>query len=517
VKLLGAEAIPEDVCATWVANGWWDDRLLRDGIEATAARTPDAIAVSDDSSRWTYAELEIGIAHAVGALRAHGVGGESAVLVIAPLTVPAVIAYQAILRSDGVAVMLDRRCGRADVLHAIEAADVTLVVTTPDLAERLDLSGVGVELLTFEEMLAEREPARDWTEPDPRRPIAVVFTSGTTSRPKGVVHSLNTLRSGARNMADVLQLTDRDVAFLSTPLASITGLVQVHLCLDNAAGLLLEDRFDPAASLARLRTEGATVLGGAPVIIEELFKQAQREALTALPLRAISLGGAMIPRPTLELAVDGYGIVPVRIYGSSEVPCSTGTRPEDTGETRISDDGGCANGTEVRTDGEIPGEILVRGPMRMLGYLDEADNEAAFEAGGWYRTGDLGRVESSRLTVTGRLKEIVSRKGLKISLAEIDEVTSRIPGVEEVVAFGVPDAETGERLVLAVRSETPAEVEFDSVIGWLTDAGLAKWKLPEQIVVWDGPFPRTASGKIQRRIVATDSVDRPTQVAPRLR
>jgi acyl-CoA synthetase (AMP-forming)/AMP-acid ligase II len=344
-----------------------------------------------------------------------------------------------------------------------------------------------------------------------------VFTSGTTSRPKGVVHSLDTLRAGARNMAEAVQMTADDVAFLSTPLASITGLVQTHLTTERGAGLLLEDRFEPAGSLARLRAGGATILGGAPVIIEELFKQAAAEDLADLPLRCMALGGAMIPRETLELAIDRYGIQPVRVYGSSEVPVSTATLPSDEGETRLGDDGACARGTEVRILGEQPGELLLRGPMRMLGYLDEGDNAESFLDGGWYRTGDLGRFADGRLTVTGRLKEIVSRKGLKISLTEIDDVARRLPGAAEVAAYGVPDAETGERLALAVVSRDAGAVDFDGVVGWLLDAGLAKWKLPEQVVIWDQPLPRTESGKVQRRLLAEDGGTRRTFLASRLR
>lgn len=517
MKLGGVLPIPDDLRDSYVAAGWWNDVLLRDGIESSAARLPSQVALSDQESRWTYAQLESGIANAVGCLRDRGVGPGSAVLVIAPIAAPAVIAYHAILRADGVAVMLDRRCGRADVLHAIDSTGAGLIVATKEHVASLDLTEAGVPVVDYDDLLAWTQPYRDFSEPDPQRPIAVVFTSGTTSRPKGVVHCLNTLRSGARNMAEMLQLTQDDVAFLSTPVASITGLVQVHLTLDRGACLLLEDRFDPERSLGRLRQEGATVLGGAPVIIEELFKQAALEEIPELPLRAICLGGAMIPRPTLELAVGRYGITPFRIFGSSEVPVATGTLPSDVGDARLTDDGACARGTEVRTDGEIAGELLLRGPMRMLGYLDEQDNLAAFSPGGWYRTGDLGRFENGRLTVTGRLKEVVSRKGLKISLPEIDEVARELPGVEDVVAYAVPDPETGERLAIAVLSKAADELEFDDVIAWLLGTGLAKWKLPEQIVVWDSPFPRTTSGKIQRRLVASDTAERPTLLAPRLR
>jgi acyl-CoA synthetase (AMP-forming)/AMP-acid ligase II len=106
---------------------------------------------------------------------------------------------------------------------------------------------------------------------------------------------------------------------------------------------------------------------------------------------------------------------------------------------------------------------------------------------------------------------------MKISLAEIDEVANALPGVEEATAYGVPDEETGERLVLAARVHDPQAVTFDAIIEQLRASGLATWKLPEQIVIWDGPLPRTESGKIQRQVVADDVVARRTMFAPRLR
>jgi len=155
--------------------------------------------------------------------------------------------------------------------------------------------------------------------------------------------------------------------------------------------------------------------------------------------------------------------------------------------------------------------------MRFLGYGDAEDNRDTFLDGGWYRTGDLGRFEDGRLTITGRLKETVSRKGLKISLTEIDAAAHDLPHAEEVAAFGVPDPETGERLAIAVRAADPDVIDFDAVVRWLLDSGLAKWKLPEQIDVWDRPLPRTATGKIQRRLVAGSVEPNRTLLAPRLR
>ena len=509
-----AVPIPEAVQQRYVADGLWDDVALRDGIEAWAARTPDRVALVDNAGTCGYAELAARVAGAVGGLRDRGIGPGKAALVLAPLDMPSVVAYAATVRTGATAVMLDRRVGRADVEHALTLG-VQLVVAPQALVEQFGLAAISVPLATPIE-LADGRVDRDWTEPDPRATAAVVFTSGTTSRPKGVLHSLNTLRSGARSMADAFDLTADDNAFLSTPLASITGLLQTHLMLDRGAGLILEDRFDPASSLERLRRHGATVIGGAPIIVEQLFRRADAEGLTSLPLRAMALGGTMIPRAVLEIAVERYGILPVRMYGASEIPSATGTLPTDQGIARISDDGAPARGVEVRVDDNGPGELLVRGPMRFLGYLDDDDNRSAFVAGGWFRTGDLGRVENGRLTVTGRLKDVVARKGMKISLAEIDEAVNALPGIEEATAYGRPDEETGERLVLAVRVRDPQSVAFGDIIGQLRTRGLATWKLPEQIVIWDDPLPRTESGKIQRQAVADDVRPRRTLYADRL-
>jgi acyl-CoA synthetase (AMP-forming)/AMP-acid ligase II len=517
MEVPGAEPIPEELQQRYISEGLWNDHGLRDGLEARAEQSSDKIAITDANRAWTFGQLADAVAVALGRLQHDGVGDGSVVLVIAPLIGPAVIAYHAVLRSGGVVIMLDRRSGRADAVNAVQAAGVTAVVSSPELLSGLDIEALGVPTITFDDLLAWPTPVLDWAEPDPTRPIAAVFTSGTTSRPKGVVHSLNTLRSGARNMAEALEVTDQDAAFLSTPLASITGLVQTHLMLDRGASLILEDQFKPAASLARLRSEGATILGGAPVIIEELFKQADREGLQELPLRVMALGGSMIPRAALELAIDRYQITPTRMYGSSEVPCATGTRPGDQGEDRLTNDGAPSRGTEVRAVGDAPGEIQVRGPMRFLGYLNEQDNAEVFAEGGWVRSGDLGLVENDRLTIVGRLKEIVSRKGLKISLTEIDDVARQLPGVQEVAAFGLPDPETGERLVIAVLATDPAAIEFESVVATLLEGGLAKWKLPEQIVLWDGPLPRTESGKVQRRLLVEGTDSKRSLLAPRLR
>jgi acyl-CoA synthetase (AMP-forming)/AMP-acid ligase II len=150
-----------------------------------------------------------------------------------------------------------------------------------------------------------------------------------------------------------------------------------------------------------------------------------------------------------------------------------------------------------------------------LGYVDEEDNVEAFE-GDWYRTGDAVEMHTHRLTVVGRINDFVNRNGLKISPSEIDGALARLPGVVEYASFGVADAQTGERLAVAVRPERSVVITLEHVCEHLRAEGTATRKLPEQLVIWDEPLPRTASGKVIRSRLVTESSARLNEYAPRL-
>ena len=512
--------VPDERAERYRAAGWWDGRRISDGIEAAAGERPDALAVIDNDGQLTYGELARRVQVGLGRLSDRGVGPGVGVVLIAGNTIPAVVAYHALLRSGATMVVLDRRCGAADVGYALDLVGPTSLVIAP--AQRLDdLAGdLGAAAVAPLERFGgggDAEPGIDWPEPDRDVPAVVLFTSGTTSRPKGVMHSVNTLTAGAENMATITGSDEQTVLFLISPLTSIAGIMQMHLAADNHATLVLEDRFDPEGSLDRLNATGATLLGGAPVIAEHLLRAAEGRGDGRLALRSLALGGAMLPLPVLELAADAYGIEVARVYGSSEAPNSTGSVPADGRATRLADDGALMPGTEVRVgSSEHPQEGLLRGPALFLGYADPADNEAAFEDG-WFRTGDAVEVTDDRLTVVGRLKEIVNRNGLKISLAEVEGALARLPQVSEYACFGLPDEATGERLVVAVRPDAGSEPTLAGVIEHLRAQGVASRKLPEQLVVWREPLPRTASGKVVRSRLVRESADKVTMVAERLR
>ena len=507
--------VPAERAAAYRAARLWDDRRLADGIELAALRSPEAIAVADNERRLSWRELARCVSAGVGTLAGSGVVRGANVVLVSGNTASGVIAYHAILRTGAVCIALDRRCGAADLRHAVEVAGPDAAVALPTRErERLLEGRPGVQTIELETF--GHAPATTSTDPaaldlDRDAPAVVLFTSGTTNRPKAVIHSLNTLTAGARNMAHITGADASSVAFLVSPLTSITGIMQMHLVADQHAALVLEDRFDAEATLDRINAHRATLLGGAPVIVERLLRAADARADRRIALRTLAVGGAMLPGPLLRLATDAFGIEVARVYGSSEAPNTTGSVPEDDREKRLFDDGALLPGSELRVGSrEHAQEGLVRGPAVFQGYVDPSDTAAAFEDG-WYRTGDAIEFADGRLTVVGRLKDVVNRNGLKISLAEVDGALAHVPGLVEYACFGLPDETTGERLVVAVRAAEGATPSLESVTTYLRAAGLAARKLPEQIVFWKDPLPRTASGKIVRARLVMEAPSLPSQ------
>jgi acyl-CoA synthetase (AMP-forming)/AMP-acid ligase II len=509
---------PPARAAHYVEQGHWNNRRLDDGIEAAGSSSPLSIGLVDNRRSLTWADLSRLVSAGVSRLGEVGVSAHDPVLLVAGNSVEGVIAYHSLLRAGAPAILLDRRCGPADVRGAIDAVEPRMVIVPQRERDRLQAEFGALPVLMLEEFVdGESATHSTGSEPDRDEVAVVLFTSGTTSRPKGVTHSINTLTAGASNMALITETDSKTTIFLVSPLTSITGVMQMHLAADQHAVLILEDSFDAQTSLDRIVAHKATLLGGAPVIVEHLVKSADARRDHRLPLRTLALGGSMLPRPLLQRLMDEHGIKVARVYGSSEAPNATGSLPADSAERRIDDDGALMPGTEVRVGSKGDSrEGLLRGPAVFLGYLDESDNGAAFEDD-WYRTGDLVEVLDGRLTVVGRLKEVVNRNGIKISLPEVDAALFGLPDLEEWASFALPDATTGERLAVAVLPKSGCTTSLDAIVAYLRSVGTATRQLPEQVVVWDEPLPRTASGKIIRSRLVMDTPAKVSMVVDRLR
>jgi acyl-CoA synthetase (AMP-forming)/AMP-acid ligase II len=489
------------------AGYWLPARTVAQHVGALSSGG-ERVALIDETSQWTYTQLVAATNGVRALLNQREVQARDTVLILAPLRNEAVAAYLGTLHCGAVAILLDRRCGRSDVINACRAAQPRLCLAFDADARRLNLTkqcsvdsldGIGT---------GGQADLTDDAVLDPDAPAVVVFTSGTTSSPKGVIHTMNSVRCGAANMVNALGVGADDGFLLASPMAGITGVVQLESAFTSQAKVILQEHFSAGAALDCVQRHGATVIGGAPVIAESVFAEADRRRCTELPLRCIAVGGARIPRQILDTA-GRFGVEPVRVYGSSEVPFSTATTLR--GSEVATDDGTPLPGVEIAIrDAGGTDELIIRGPHQFHGYLDAADNGVAFTEG-WVRTGDQADIHGGRVTIKGRLKEIAIRKGSKISLAEIDAAAECLG---ESAAFAVPDHATGERLALAIR--TTDDITYKTVIERLTAAGLARWKLPEQIVLWDTDLPRTPSGKIIRQQLVDGSANHRCLYAPRI-
>jgi cyclohexanecarboxylate-CoA ligase len=266
------------------------------------------------------------------------------------------------------------------------------------------------------------------------------------------------------------------------------------------------ERWDPPRAIELIERERVTYMVGAPTFLQDLLAHAdQRYDLNSL--RLFSCGGAGVSPELMRRARERFPrCVAKRVYGSTEFPTLTTTDADDALSHGIDTEGRAIWPAEVRIVDESgaavannrEGEVQGRGPECFVGYLDAALNAEAFAADGWFRTGDLGVLDDAGyLRITGRLKDIVIRKGEKISVKEVEDLIAEHPAVAEVVVIPRADEQTGERACAVVRLRPNTVIDLASLTEFLAARGLAKLKWPEQIeIVAD--FPRTESGKILR-------------------
>jgi acyl-CoA synthetase (AMP-forming)/AMP-acid ligase II len=336
-------------------------------------------------------------------------------------------------------------------------------------------------------------------------PCLVLFTSGTTSGAKAAVHSSRTLLAETRQLANAWGLSWEDVAYMAAPLQHITGVLNaMTIPLFVGASAVLAERWDPDVAVADIMRHRVTYSAGATVFLQELT-DAARAARVQLPLRNFACGGAAVPRAVMERSEE-QGIPASRVYGMTELPTVTVMNRAYPFDLRAETDGAIAPGVQVRvigTDGEplaagYAGELLVRGPEQMLGYLDPAANRAALDDAGWFCTGDVGVVDGAGfVTVTGRLKDVINRGGEKFSARDIEDLLITHPAVRHAAVVPGPDARFGEVPVAFVVFDHPGQASADDLSRHLHTVGLARQKTP---VAWHfvDSLPMTPSGKVKK-------------------
>jgi acyl-CoA synthetase (AMP-forming)/AMP-acid ligase II len=341
----------------------------------------------------------------------------------------------------------------------------------------------------------------------------VLYTSGTTSDPKGVLHTSQTLLQEVASMQRAWGLTFRDVMLMASPLTHITGLLQGLLvpCQVGARAVLL-DRWDADACVDLAEAEGATYMAGATPFLQGVLDVYDRRASRPSTLRQFCCGGAAVP-PALIRRADELGVTAYRCWGMTELPTATLASERDDLERRATTDGRIAEGVEVEAvDGDHKrlapgqeGELRVRGPERMVGYVDPRLNDDAIDRDGWLYTGDVGTVEDGYVRITGRLKDVINRGGEKLSAREIESVLETHASVSEVAVVPLPDDRLGEIVCAVVVVREDAVLEPDILREHMRAHKLAVQKIPARFEQVDS-LPRTASGKIRKHELV-DAID----------
>ena len=380
------------------------------------------------------------------------------------------------------------------------------------------LSGVAAPptILTTDAGLPEGDPAvlpppPEGTAPEDAPIRWIYYTSGSTADPKGVQHTDQTLIAGGWGLARALDMGPHDVGSIAFPFAHIAGPDYLVTMLSMGFPAILLEAFSAPEVLPVFRQHGATMVGGSTAFyVAYLAEQRKTPDVPILPtLRLMSGGGAAKP-PEVHYEVrdeiGGRGVV--HGYGMTEVPMIANGSPHDTDEQLANTDGKPVEGADVRIvtlDGRVAaddeeGEVRVKGPMVFHGYTDPALDAEAFDEEGYFRTGDLGRLRADgHLTLTGRLKDVIVRKGENISAKEIEDLLYTHPEVVEVAVIGLPDPERGERVCAVVQLAEGADgLELAEVVSFCRDAGLMTQKIPEQLELRT-EWPRAGTGKIVKK------------------
>ncbi|MGW6394459.1 class I adenylate-forming enzyme family protein [Streptomyces sp. NPDC055103] len=331
----------------------------------------------------------------------------------------------------------------------------------------------------------------------------IYWTSGTTSDPKGVLHTDRSLLAGGSCLAHALRLTAEDVGSMAFPYAHIAGPDYTVMLLLYGFPAVMFEQFALPEALDEYRAHGVTVAGGSTAFYAMfLAEQRKRPDEPVIPtLRLLAGGGAPKPPEIYHAVRKELGCRLTHGYGMTEVPMITMGDPDDTEENLATTEGRPPAGMEIRIIGDGlgtgggtgtgDGEVRLRGEAVCQGYLDPAQTAAAFDEDGFLITGDVGHLTpSGHLVLTGRIKDIIIRKGENISAKEIEDLLHGHPDVGDAAVIGLPDAERGER-VCAVVEQPPgaAPLSLPTVTAFLREAGLSVHKLPEQLEVVDA-LPR---------------------------
>ena len=517
------------------AEGVWQADTLYALLRRHAAERPRAFALRDAARRLSWAELAHWVDTVAADLHAAGLRRGERVSVWLPNRAETVVALLACSRNGYVCnPSLHRSYAAPEIADLAAAIQAAALVAQPGYGARsaADIFAAAGAVPSLRRVYrvpprgevrpdgsehpfpAPDAAARDLPPPDdnPDKVVYLAFTSGTTGKPKGVLHSDNTLLANGRAMVADWGHDERTILLSLSPLSHHIATVAVEQMLVAGLELVVNDPPDGMGALDWVIETGATYVMGVPTHAMDMLEAMRQHGLRGLgAVRIFYMAGAPIPRETAQAFLD-LGITPQNIYGMTENGSHQYTLPDDDARTIVETCGRACRGYEVKiwkaddpdteaAPGEI-GEIGGRGGVLTLGYFDnQTATETSFNRHGWFMSGDLGRLDDKGcLEILGRKKELIIRGGHNVYPAQIEDLALRHPAIARVAAFPVSDRRLGEKVCLAVvprGADAPAPME---VLAHLRAQGLSIYDMPEYFVALE-EFPLTPSGKVLKRVL----------------
>ncbi|GAB3760684.1 hypothetical protein GCM10028796_09690 [Ramlibacter monticola] len=523
--------------AECIAEGYWPDRTINDELDACIAAVPDKLALTairvetGEVRRFTYRELGVLADRVAVGLARIGVARNDVVAMQLPNWWQFSVAYLAcsrigavlnplmhIFRERELAFMLGHSEAKVLIVPKVfrgfdhEAMARALQSTLPALRRVVVVDGEGPD--AFETLLSgpawEKEPDATGIlggqRPGPDDVTQLMFTSGTTGEPKGVMHSANTLMSNIVPYARRLELTSDDVVLMASPMAHQTGFMyglMMPILLRGSA--VLQDVWEPKKAVETIRAERVSFTMASTPFLTDLTRAVQESGQGVPTLRTFLCAGAPIPGPLVEQARSLLGTKIVSAWGMTETGAVTLIRLDDDDERAVNTDGCPLPGVEVKVvdfaGSPLPagesGKLLVRSCSNFGGYLRRPQWNGT-DAEGWFDTGDLACLdEAGYIRISGRSKDVIIRGGENIPVVEIESLLYRHPAVAQAAIVAYPDERLGERACAVVVPKAGHTLDFAGMVEFMKSQKVALQYVPERLVVRDA-MPTTPSGKIQK-------------------
>jgi acyl-CoA synthetase (AMP-forming)/AMP-acid ligase II len=508
--------------------GYWNDDTLSTYIEKWAKETPKKTAIVAPDHELTYAEWHSASLKFANALLDLGLKRGDVIAIQYPNTPEFLIAYIGIALMGGVMCTLHMPYRAGEMAPLMNHGNTKAVICWQG-DEKYDapqtMEGLKTQVPTLEHIIVVGEPNNgqhnfktliETANPSPIKdppiasdPCILCFTSGTSASPKGVVRTYETLTANARIYSPTIELSADDRVMVAPPFTHVFGLTCATLALCWGSTNILMSLFTPELYTDRLINAKPSILFSAPAHVAASIKAGLLDDVDLSSLKEVIIAGSVCPP---EVAADLERRMPNgrsgQLFGMTETILIMQTPLNERPEIRHSSTGRKTEGINFRIvnpldDTEVAvgeeGELLLSGYAIMAGYLNnEAANEAAFTSDGFFRSGDLATCDADgNVIITGRVKDVINRGGIKINPTDIENILQAHPGIVLAALVPMHDDVLGERICVFITLAPNASITFDQMTNYLEENGIAKMRWPERLEIIE-EMPMTPTRKIQK-------------------